>query len=90
MAIDIQQYALNATTPTLIAHATFNPMRVLVHNHEHANNRDVYVGGSAVTTSNGFHILPTETIEFFIAAGDILYAIASHANVDVCVARSVM
>jgi hypothetical protein len=43
-----------------------------------------------VTTSNGFHILPTETIEFFIAAGDILYAIASHAAVDVCVARSVM
>lgn len=89
MSFDVQAFSLG-TAPTLIAHATFNPMRVLVHNHEHANNHDIYLGGSAVTVSTGLHVLETETLEIFIAAGDLLYACANTSNVECRVFRTVL
>jgi hypothetical protein len=55
MAFDVQAFSLG-TAAQLIAHATFNPMRVLVHNHEHSNNHDIYIGGSAVTVETGLHV----------------------------------
>jgi len=89
MSFDVQAFSLG-TAPTLIAHATFNPMRVLVHNHEHTNNHDIYLGGSAVTVSTGLHVLETETLEIFIAAGDLLYACANTSNVECQVFRTVL
>jgi hypothetical protein len=82
MAFTTEAFALNST-PTLIAHATFNPMRVLVHNHEHQNNHDVYIGGSAVSESNGLHIPETETVEIYLAAGDLLWGVGS-SNPTAC------
>lgn len=89
MAFDVQAYSLG-TAPTLIAHATFNPMRVLVHNHEHASNNDIYIGGSAVTVDTGLHILETDTVEIYIAAGDMLWACANTNNVECRVFRAVL
>jgi hypothetical protein len=89
MSFDVQAFSLG-TAPTLIAHATFNPMRVLVHNHEHANNHDIYLGGSAVTVSTGLHLLETDTVEIYLAAGDLLYACANTSNVECRVFRTVL
>jgi hypothetical protein len=89
MAFDVQAFSLG-TAAQLIAHATFNPMRVLVHNHEHANNHDVYIGGSAVTASTGLHVPETETVEVFIAAGDLLWACANTSNVECRVFRAIL
>jgi hypothetical protein len=89
MAFTTEAFALNST-PTLIAHATFNPMRVLVHNHEHANNRDIYIGGSAVSESNGFHVLETQTVEIYLAAGDLLWAVGTHNPTACRVFRAVL
>jgi hypothetical protein len=89
MSFDVQAFSLG-TAPTLIAHATFNPMRVLVHNHEHASNNDIYLGGSAVTESTGLHLLESDTVEIFIAAGDLLYACANTDGVACRVFRTVL
>jgi hypothetical protein len=89
MAFDVQAFSLG-TAASLIAHATFNPMRVLVHNHEHSSNNDIYIGGSAVTVSTGLHVPETETLEIFIAAGDMLWACANTSNVECRVFRAVL
>ena len=90
MAVDVQYYTINSVAPTLIAHATFNPMHVKVHNHEHSQNNDVYIGGSAVTTLLGFHIPSTETEQFTIGAGDIMYAICASGSAVVQVFRATL
>ena len=89
MAFDVQAFSLG-TAAQLIAHATFNPMRVLVHNHEHSSNNDIYIGGSAVTVSTGLHVPETETLEIFIAAGDLLWACANTSGVECRVLRTVL
>ena len=89
MAFTTEAFALNST-PTLIAHATFNPMRVLVHNHEHSQNHDVYIGGSAVSESNGLHIPETETVEIYLAAGDLLWAVGTHSPTACRVFRAIL
>ena len=53
-----------------------NPQSVWLHNHEHANNHEIYLGGAAVTTSTGIHLQHTETMQMVIPPGDELYAIA--------------
>jgi hypothetical protein len=89
MAFDVQAFSLG-TAAQLIAHATFNPMRFLVHNHEHSSNNDIYIGGSAVTVSTGLHVPETETLEIFIAAGDLLWACANTSGVECRVLRTVL
>lgn len=89
MAFTTEAFNLNST-PQLIAHATFNPMRVLVHNHEHAQNHDIYLGGSAVSEATGLHVLETDTVEIYLAAGDLLWAVGTHNPTACRVFRTVL
>lgn len=57
-----------------------NPQQVVLHNHEHANNHEIYLGPSGVTTSNGLHLIHTETMQLVVAPGDELYAVADGTN----------
>jgi hypothetical protein len=48
--------------------------------HNNSSNQQVYVGGSNVTTSNGFHIDGKEEHMFTLHPGDALYAVSSGSD----------
>lgn len=70
------------TAAILIVDRDDNPQQVTLHNHEHANNHEIYVGASNVTAANGLHVRHTETLQIVVAPGDQLYAIADGASRD--------
>lgn len=74
------------TVATLVVPATDGIQQVILHNHEHANNHEIFVNGPGVTTTNGLHLQHTETIQFNVAAGDTVWAIADGAARDLRVA----
>jgi hypothetical protein len=53
-----------------------NPQHVVLHNHEHSNNHEIYLGPAGVTTATGLHLIHTETMHLTVAPGDELYAVA--------------
>lgn len=71
------------TAAIQIASPDDNPQLVIVHDHDHTSNDDVFLGGPDVTIANGLHLPKTETIEITIDAGDSLYAVADNGSVEV-------
>lgn len=69
------QYLIG-TVAALVVPASDRIQQVILHNHEHASNHEIYVNGPGVTTTNGMHIPNTETIQFNVAAGDTVWAIS--------------
>lgn len=68
-----------ATTPTLIVAADNQNRTVYVHN---SGGAKIYIGGSTVTTSSGYHLGNGESDSFFVPTGETLYAcVASSTNV---------
>ena len=80
MAI-VNQY-LVGTVATLVVPASDRIQQVVLHNHEHASNHEIFINGPGVTTTNGMHLPNTETIQFNVAAGDTVWAIADGAARD--------
>ena len=80
MAI-VNQY-LVGTVATLVVPASDRIQQVVLHNHEHASNHEIFINGPGVTTTNGMHLPHTETIQFNVAAGDAVWAIADGAERD--------
>lgn len=68
------------TTPTLLLAADNKNRYVYVHN---SGGAKIYIGGSAVTTANGFHLANTESIELFVPLGETLHAVVS-TGTNVC------
>lgn len=67
---------LIGTAAALVVPASDRIQQVILHNHEHSSNHEIYVNGPGVTTTNGMHIPNTETIQFNVAAGDTVWAIS--------------
>ena len=64
------------------------PQHVCIHNHEHSNSVEVYIGGSDVTLNNGIHAQSTLTSQITIGPDDELYAIADgNAEIHVLVVK---
>jgi len=63
------------TSPTLIDGLEVNPFRLHLHNND--NTTDVFLGGSAVTTSTGLKLLKEDSIELIINPLEALYAVSS-------------
>jgi len=76
-----QRY-LVGTVAALVVPASDRIQQVILHNHEHANNHDIFINGPGVTTTTGLHLPHTETIQFNVAAGDTVWAIADGASRD--------
>ena len=76
MPITTSHFNLTAGVPQRIVNAQGMAQHVCVHNDEHSNNVNVYIGGSDVTTSNGIHAQSTLTSQITIGPDDELYAIA--------------
>lgn len=68
------------TSAIMVVPADDNPQQVVLHNHEHANNHEIFLGPAGVTTATGLHLIHSETLQLNVAAGDELYAIADGNN----------
>lgn len=65
------------TTPTLLVTADTDGCRVVIHK---AQNHIIYVGGSDVTTSNGFKFDHDGTIDISLPANEKLYACSTSGD----------
>ena len=52
--------------------------RLTVHNND--NTKVMYLGGSAVSTTNGLKLLKEETVQIDLAPGESLYAISASGS----------
>jgi hypothetical protein len=80
MAIKTFSYDLLTGVRTLVVGASTSVQHVCIHNHEHNQNHEIYVGGPDVTLANGMHAVATETSVLQLLPGDELYAIANQAS----------
>ena len=55
-----------------------NPYRLLIHNND--NTDSVYVGGSAVTTSNGLKLDKGVMLQLTVSPTDLLYAVSTKSG----------
>ena len=74
MAITSGQTSIG-TSPTLIDGLEVNPFRLHLHNND--NTADLFLGGSAVTTSTGLKLIKQDSIELIINPLEALYAVSS-------------
>lgn len=62
------------TTATLIVAADDKNRHVYVHN---GGGSKIYIGGSDVTTTNGYHIANNESADLFVPTNETLYAVVA-------------
>ena len=87
MPIHTAQITLTANVKSEIVPPNTQPQEVFVHNHEHAANSVIFIGGDDVSTSNGMHARATETLRMQVGPNDSLYAISSSNAVMLHVLR---
>lgn len=73
MSLITQSVTIGAT-PTRIVHAAGGPINLIIHSD---SNTDVYLGGSDVTLTTGYHMRKDDTLQFNLFPGNTLYGIAS-------------
>ena len=88
MAVLTYGYDLVANVRTLVVPASVSVQHVCIHNHEHNQNREIFIGGPDVTLTNGMHARATETSIIQLLPMDELYAIAdSSSNLRILVVK---
>jgi hypothetical protein len=81
-------YNLLANVRTLVVPPSTGVQHVCIHNHEHNQNREIFIGGSDVTLENGMHAVATQTSVIQLLPMDELYAIAdSNCNLRILVVK---
>lgn len=80
MPIYTAHYTLPLNSRVQIVAPDSMSQHVCIHNHEHASNSTIYIGGPDVTTSNGIHAQATLTSQVTIGPGDSLWAISDTNN----------
>jgi hypothetical protein len=77
MPLQTAQYSVGTAAVEIMSPKT-NPTQVLLHNAEKSGNNYIFFGGSsAVTTSTGIHIDPSDNYQIILQPGNSLWAIAS-------------
>jgi hypothetical protein len=88
MAVKTYGYDLVANVRTLVVPASVGVQHVCIHNHEHNQNHEIFIGGPDVTLTNGMHARATETSIIQLLPMDELYAIAdSSSNLRILVVK---
>ena len=77
MPVMTYAYDLVANVRTLVVPAKTMPQEVCIHNHEHNQNHEIFLGNSGVTLANGMHAVATQTSVITLGPNDDLYAIAN-------------
>jgi hypothetical protein len=80
MTVQTFGYDLQANVRTLVVGASVSVQHVCIHNHEHNQNHEIFIGGSDVTLTNGMHAVATATGTLQLLPGDELFAIANQAS----------
>ena len=73
MTFESRQFVIGTAVIALATASAKNTHEITIYND---SNKSIFVGGSTVTTANGFHIPASNFREFKIANGDILYAVS--------------
>jgi hypothetical protein len=76
MPLTTSHKTLGTVTPTKICDATSIPQTVWVHNSEHSQSDEVFVGNASVSTATGMHIHSEETLKIDLDPGTDLWAIS--------------
>ena len=63
-----------ATTATVVVSADNKNRDVYIHN---SGGSKIYLGGSDVTTTNGYHLANTESAAFFLPLGETIYGVVA-------------
>jgi len=79
MTVQTYGYTLAANVRTLVVPASVSVQHVCIHNHEHNQNHEIFIGGSDVTLTNGMHAVATATGQVQLMPGDELFAIANQS-----------
>jgi hypothetical protein len=77
MTVQTAGFNLVANVRTLVVGASVGVQHVCIHNHEHNQNHEIFIGGPNVTLENGMHAVATQTGTVQLLPGDELYAIAN-------------
>ncbi len=80
MAIKSFQYDLEQNVRQVICPPSIHPQEVHVHNHEHGQRKDLYVGGPNVTADNGHHVLAESDMRIVLHPGQSLYGVTDENN----------
>jgi hypothetical protein len=81
MPITTTQFTLLAGVRQQIVSPSSQSQHVCIHNHEHSQNREAFIGNSSVTVTTGIHAVATQTSMITIGPGDDLWAITDDASV---------
>lgn len=76
MPIHTQHFTLSNVTPTKVCSADSQPQQIWVHNSEHAQSDEVFIGNETVSVATGLHIHSDETLKLDIDPGTELWAIS--------------
>jgi hypothetical protein len=78
MPIRTYGYDLVQNVRTLVVPPSVEPQEVCVHNHEHSQNHEIFLGNETVTVTNGMHAVAKETSIITLSPNDSLYAITAN------------
>jgi hypothetical protein len=88
MTVQTYGYDLVANVRRLVVPPSTGVQHVCIHNHEHNQNREIFIGGPDVTLTNGMHAVATQTSVIQLLPMDELYAIAdSNCNLRILVVK---
>lgn len=80
MPVFTYAYNLAQNVRTLVVPASTQSQEVCIHNHEHSQSKEIFLGNSQVTTANGMHAVATQTSVITLGPGDDLYAISEETG----------
>jgi hypothetical protein len=70
----------NASSAVLIKKAGSNPIKLNLHN---SSGGVIYLGGSNVSSSNGYHLSNAENLDLTLLSGNSLYGLSGSGSRDV-------
>jgi hypothetical protein len=73
-------YDLVQNVRTLVVPPSVEPQEVCIHNHEHSQNKEIFLGNETVTVANGMHAVATQTSLITLTPGDALWAITANSS----------
>jgi hypothetical protein len=82
MAVKTYGFDLVQNVRTLVVGASSSVQHVCIHNHDHNQNKEIFIGGADVTVDNGMHAVATATGTVQLLPGDELYAITSQTGLN--------
>jgi hypothetical protein len=82
MTVQTFGFDLVQNVRTLVVGTSNSVQHVCIHNHDHNQNKEIFIGGADVTVTNGMHAVATQTGTVQLLPGDELYAITAQTGVN--------